>query len=201
MARPRRSENTRIALLQLGVELLAEHGYSGTGLKQILDAAKVPKGSFYNYFASKEAFVAEVIEFYMQNLLEIFDGMVANSNLTPLQTIQQIYTVFAEHLLQQGCGHGCLMGSLAGEVGGTSELCRQAMQKMYSQWHQRFSAVIDRAQQAGEVRDDLSAVTLTDIFWNQWEGAMLRMQFETSAEPLLQSLDMTLNRLFKPLAA
>ena len=56
MARPRRSENTRQELLELGVRLLSENGYNGTGLKQILDEAGVPKGSFYNYFPSKEAY-------------------------------------------------------------------------------------------------------------------------------------------------
>ena len=53
MARPRRSEQTREVLIEEGIRQLAAHGYHGTGIKQILDAVCVPKGSFYNYFDSK----------------------------------------------------------------------------------------------------------------------------------------------------
>ena len=70
MSRPRRSEHIREALIQAGIEQLSIHGYHGTGIKQILDEVNVPKGSFYNFFASKEAFVAEVIARYSQDLVQ-----------------------------------------------------------------------------------------------------------------------------------
>lgn len=55
---------TRELLLRTGVELLTEQGFSATGIDQILRRVGVPKGSFYNYFKSKEAFGAELIERY-----------------------------------------------------------------------------------------------------------------------------------------
>lgn len=36
-------------------------GYAGTGLVELLEAAGVPKGSFYNHFDSKEAIVKAVL--------------------------------------------------------------------------------------------------------------------------------------------
>ncbi|MDB5769038.1 MAG: transcriptional regulator, TetR family, partial [Collimonas fungivorans] len=56
--------DTRATLLETGLRLFAEQGYNGTGIKEIVDATGVPKGSFYNYFKSKEDFGAEVISFY-----------------------------------------------------------------------------------------------------------------------------------------
>jgi TetR/AcrR family transcriptional repressor of nem operon len=63
---PRRSkrEETRQRLLQDGVSSFLEHGYHGTGIKEVLDRVEVPKGSFYNYFESKEAFGAAAIRHY-----------------------------------------------------------------------------------------------------------------------------------------
>ena len=55
MARPRKSEHSRQDLLDTGSRMLTEFGYHGTGIKQVLDAVGVPKGSFYNFFPSKEA--------------------------------------------------------------------------------------------------------------------------------------------------
>ena len=76
MSRPRRSEHIREALIQAGIEQLSLHGYHGTGIKQILDEVNVPKGSFYNFFASKEAFVAELICHYSHELLSQIEQFV-----------------------------------------------------------------------------------------------------------------------------
>ena len=40
--------------------MFLSHGYHGTGLSEVLASVHVPKGSFYNYFESKDAFVAAV---------------------------------------------------------------------------------------------------------------------------------------------
>ncbi|HEX8874632.1 MAG TPA: TetR/AcrR family transcriptional regulator, partial [Nitrosospira sp.] len=64
MPKPAKKEFNRENLLNEGVVLLREQGYHGTGLQEILDAVNIPKGSFYNYFDSKEDFGAEVIQHY-----------------------------------------------------------------------------------------------------------------------------------------
>ena len=54
--------DTRSQLLQVGAELISTQGYNNTGIKAILDAAGVPKGSFYYYFASKEELFRELVQ-------------------------------------------------------------------------------------------------------------------------------------------
>ena len=49
-------------ILQAGMEVMKTHGYNGTSVKDIVDAARVPNGSFYNYFESKEAFAIEALQ-------------------------------------------------------------------------------------------------------------------------------------------
>ncbi|WP_281648818.1 TetR/AcrR family transcriptional regulator [Parendozoicomonas sp. Alg238-R29] len=198
MARPRRSESTRQELLELGVELLSVNGYNGTGLKQILDAAGVPKGSFYNYFASKEAYAAEIIEFYMGNLLRMFDMVIDNHTGSPVQVIRFAYRNMITHLEEGSCRKGCLMGNMVAEIASSSELCREVMCTMYKGWRERFTLLLEKGQQQGEVRNDMPAETMTDLFWQQWEGALLRMQLEGSTAVLEDSLELTLDRLFRP---
>ena len=72
MVRPRKSEHSRQELLDTGSRMLTEFGYHGTGIKQVLDAVGVPKGSFYNFFPSKEAFVAGIIYQYGEQATEDF---------------------------------------------------------------------------------------------------------------------------------
>jgi len=57
-------QTTREHLIEVGLERIRRIGYAATGVKEILDLAGVPKGSFYHYFPSKEAFVQEVLQRY-----------------------------------------------------------------------------------------------------------------------------------------
>ena len=70
-------------LLNQGVGLLMQQGYHGTGLKEILDAVQIPKGSFYNYFGSKENFAAEIIEHYIVPYLEQLQSYWRNPKAMP----------------------------------------------------------------------------------------------------------------------
>ena len=56
MPRPPNPE-VRKNLLAAGLDLVHARGFAASGVKDITDAAGVPKGSFYAYFPSKEACV------------------------------------------------------------------------------------------------------------------------------------------------
>ncbi len=200
MPRPRRNEHTREALIQTGIELLSLNGYHGTGIKQILDEVKVPKGSFYNYFDSKEAYVAEILTAYSEQGLQLLDDYVANANESPLQMIKTIYDFMLVKFSSQNCQQGCLIGSIAAEIGRQSDLCQTAMLESVSQWKQRIVQLISAAQQQGQIRDDLSAEQLTSVFWATWEGSLLKMKMEGKIDTAKETLYLMLDQLFKPLA-
>jgi AcrR family transcriptional regulator len=56
----RRRDRTRTALLLAGRKLLATRDVEGVSIDEIVAAADVAKGSFYNYFADKEVFAREI---------------------------------------------------------------------------------------------------------------------------------------------
>jgi TetR/AcrR family transcriptional repressor of nem operon len=198
MTRPRRSEQTRDALIAEGIEQLSEHGYHGTGIKQILDKVKVPKGSFYNYFASKEAFVAEIIAEYSQQGLSQLDSYMLSSTEAPLAKIRAIYSFILHHFAAMGAQRGCLLGGLAAEIGSSSEVCQTAMLSAYQQWRSRLVQLFQAAQAAGEVRNDLSADDMASLFWAAWEGSLLRMKMEGRTDPAEQMLNLLLDKVLKP---
>ncbi len=197
MARPRRSEHTRESLIEQGIELLSEHGYHGTGLKLILDTVKVPKGSFYNYFQSKEQFAAEIIESYTRSLLEQFENYLASSSDEPLVMIRKVYEAMIVQFEAQGCHKGCLVGNMAAEIGGSSQLCREAMQGTLAIWKPRIVALLKKGQTEGSVRLDLDAEELADVFWNTWEGGILRMKIDGNTKSLRRSLELMLEKFFR----
>src|SRR5215471_308580 len=52
--RQRRSEETRNRILQATAKLFMQHGFSNVTVEQITEAADVGKGTFFNYFPTKE---------------------------------------------------------------------------------------------------------------------------------------------------
>lgn len=174
--------------------MLAEHGYHGTGLKQILDDVKVPKGSFYHYFASKEKFVAEVIERYTWKASELMDLYLNETTDDPVTAIRTILLYVIEVLEKDP--KGCLVGNLSAEIGNESPDCQMAMQCAIHEWNKRFVRLIQDAQEQNVIRKDLEADVLADILWNTWQGGMLRMKIEGSTKSLKQTLDALLGVLF-----
>ena len=197
MARPRRSDDTREKLLAKGMNLLWKGGYHGTGLKTILDKVGVPKGSFYNYFKSKEQFVAEIIGRYSQTLTQGFEQYVASTDDDPVTVIRTVYSFLIVELEAHG-RKGCLIGNLAAEIGNASEACQSALRNALTDWKDRFETLFAEAQNQGLVRTDLSAQSLTDIFWSTWQGGLIRMKIDGDTAHLKQLLDMMLDSLFKP---
>lgn len=187
----------RDSLLNKGVALLTEQGYHGTGLKEILDAVQIPKGSFYNYFASKEEFGAAVIGHYITPFIEQLDGHLQNPNLDALTALNIYFAELITGLEKNQFRGGCLLGNLMGEIGDTSDICRAALQSATNRYRDLLQTALTLAQQQGSVRTDKSAQAMADLLTNTWQGALLRMKIEQSSIPLKQCCDDLLGDYFK----
>lgn len=187
MARPRKSEHTREQLLELGATIFLEKGYNGAGIKEILGTAGVPRGSFYNYFESKEHYAAEVIRHYTQTTATQIEDYVNSTTDSPMVIISNIHEMIIQMAEECGCGHGCLMGSMAGEIAGSSDLCRQAMKEGFELWQSGFAEIFAKAQESGDLRNDMAPEVLVSLFWNQWQGSLLKMQIDGHTEALRSS--------------
>ena len=56
------TDNTRQKILDAAQPIMASRGFSAVGINEVLSAASVPKGSFYHYFRSKDAFGQALLE-------------------------------------------------------------------------------------------------------------------------------------------
>ncbi len=184
-------------LLNQGVILLMQQGYHGTGLKEILDAVQIPKGSFYNYFGSKENFGAEVIQHYINPFIEQLNNHLQNPHIDALTALRRYFNESILELENTEFKSGCLLGNLMGELGGSNELCRTALQTALNRYRDLLASGLARAQQEGSVRNDRSATELADLLLNTWQGALLRMKIDKSSALLHQCCQELLDGFFK----
>lgn len=184
MVRAVNKQINREKVLDQGVTLLMEQGYHGTGLQEILEAVQVPKGSFYNYFASKESFCAEVVQRYIEPFLDQLKAYLQNPQYDSLSAIRAYFDELIDELERRQFKGGCLLGNLMGEVGDTSEICRESLQRAVADYRNLLATGLARGQNEGRIRSDLSAKKMADLLVNAWQGALLRMKIEKSVEPL-----------------
>jgi TetR/AcrR family transcriptional repressor of nem operon len=199
MSRPRRSEQVREALIQAGIEQLSVHGYHGTGIKQILDQVGVPKGSFYNFFGSKEAFVDELIGDYSNGFLTQIKQYVvgAGKDLSPVNQLRAISRYSLGQYKEADFKKSCLVGAMAAEISTESQMCRLSLEKAGQQWHGFFTSVFAQGQLAGEIRADMTASDIASIYWATWEGALINMKISADIKPAEKIMDLMLTTLLK----
>ena len=164
--------------------MLLEKGYHATGLKEILDTVQIPKGSFYTYFNSKEAFAAAAIAHYIEPFIMRLSGHLTDPQTDGLAALTAYYRELIAEVELSGYKGGCLLGNLMGEIGDTSPLCQQALLDAVGRYSKLQCAALERGQQQGSVRRDRSAQSMADLMLNGWQGALLRMKVEQSVAPL-----------------
>ena len=184
MARPRRSHDTRERLLDEGIKALIELGYNGAGVKEIVDRAGVPKGSFYNYFASKEQFAAEIIDRYSQALLQEMAQVLAPDLTDPISAVRTYFTGMVKAHQRAGVERGCLLPNLSAEIGGQCPQCRAPIARAFLAQRQLLSTALMRAQKLRQLRRDVDAGDLAGMLLDAWNGALIRMKAEGSTRPL-----------------
>src|ERR1700754_4660534 len=91
MTKPATKSTTRESLIEVGLKLIQSGGYTATGINQILEAAKIPKGSFYHHFSTKDEFVMEVIRRYAAGEGERLQRNLNNSTLSPLKKLRRYF--------------------------------------------------------------------------------------------------------------
>ncbi len=175
---------TREKLLDQGVALMMEQGYHGSGLQGILQRVGVPKGSFYHYFSSKEAFSAEVIQHYIEPFIQLLDAELHRPDASGLDALLAYFNHLIDESARREFRGGCLLGNLMGEIGETSETCRKALRQAVQRYRDKLAEAIARGQAEGSFRTDIPAVALADLLVDQWQGALLRMKIEQSVDPL-----------------
>ncbi len=183
---PKPNPDTRNNLVQAGLRMIHSEGYAATGIQSVVESVDVPKGSFYNHFASKEAFAAEVTDAYFDRNEGKLHDVLGNADITPLARLESYFDDRIEAFRAAGFTRGCLLGNLSAEVADHSALMRERLVVHFAAWSHYFEICIAEAQAQGTVGNDLPAALLGRFLLNSWEGALLRMRAEKNEAPLIE---------------
>ena len=159
--------------------LLQRHGYSGTGLNDVVRASGAPKGSLYYYFPDgKEQLAIEAIRAAGE---EMYGRLVAalGPEMPPDQALMAAARVLSEDLVSTDFAVGCPVATVALEMSATSEGLREACAEVYRRWRELLAAGLLAAGVSEEFAAIGASFALSTI-----EGAMLLARVERSTAPL-----------------
>jgi TetR/AcrR family transcriptional regulator, transcriptional repressor for nem operon len=156
-------------------------GFNDCSVQDIVDAAGVPKGSFYNYFKSKELLAIEIVERYSQFVLGLF---AASHGSSPLGRLKAHFEDLADHYRKEDFKRGCLVGNFGTEVSDSTPDLRVALARSLTGWSDAIAAVLREAQTAGEVSADHDADRLARFIVDSWEGATTRVKVVNNRMPI-----------------
>jgi len=177
-------KHSREDIIEGGIQLFSTHGYQGTGIQQILKSLDIPKGSFYNYFKSKEAFAIEAVELYGGDGLIQHEQALSNTALSPLKRIVKRMESTQKQLVSESFEKSCLLDILAIEVSGSNKKMANIVDAIYVKRKAIYAACIKEGQELGEIRTDQKPEDLAEFLLTGYSGAQLKAKTEKSVRPM-----------------
>ena len=192
--------DTRALLIRRGLEILTTQGVSATALDDVLKSINVPKGSFYHYFESKDAFVAVTLDTYAEYFARKLKLHFHNPLLTPLARLAAFVDDACRGVERHAFTRGCLVGNLGQEVSALDERLRLRLEAIFSDWEQALADCLSAAASSDELATDADCPALAHAFWVGWEGAILRARLSRSTAPMRAFFKLFLSALPRPRA-
>lgn len=177
-------ESKRDHILWSGLKVMMCHGYNGTSVKDIVDAAAVPKGSFYNYFESKESFAVDALEAVSCKDYLSSRELLSTGDKSPLRRLQNFFEQSALRARQSEYRVGCFIGNMGQEMSDSNEAIRHKVREILIRNTQLFADVLEQAKEVGEIPGDAQTGVIAEFILNAWEGALMRMKASKSRESL-----------------
>lgn len=177
------SSEVRDNIVAVGQRIMAAKGFSAVGLNEILKTAGVPKGSFYYYFASKDAFGVALLEKYFEDYLAEIDASLQQAGMTMAQGLLQYFGRWRTNQLVSDCHGKCLVVKLGAEVADLSEPMRLALKQGTSGIIERLAGAIERGVAEGSLNVAGNPGQLAGSLYQLWLGASVMAKITRDASP------------------
>jgi TetR/AcrR family transcriptional repressor of nem operon len=177
-------QTNREKILAEGLRVVHERGYAGASVRDIVQAAGVPQGSFTNHFASKEAFGLEILDIYFARGCQRIDATLRNDALSPLARLRAYLQQSTAKMCESGMRNGCLLGNFSAETADHSEVIRERLQQIFAETEAALVYCLEAAISAGEIDATLDCRQIAGFIVASLQGAILLAKAQRSLVPI-----------------
>src|ERR1700722_15926700 len=180
MSRPSHKEK----LLTDGLRIVHQRGLGASSVRDIVQAAGVPQGSFTNHFASKETFGLEILERYREMTSAGVRATLRNDGLPPLRRLRAWIDRQLEYFRKDHKGQDCLYGNLAAEASEESDAIRTRVASVFAENQASVAYCLEAAIDAGELSPNTDVQELAGFIVSSLQGAILVAKAQRSPVPV-----------------
>jgi TetR/AcrR family transcriptional repressor of nem operon len=155
-----------------------ERGYVGASVRDIVEAADVPQGSFTNHFDSKEAFALEILELYFADSCVVIRETLRNDALPPLKRLRAYFDASIAAIRGHDTKNGCLVGNFAAEASDHSEIIRKRLSEIYTELREAVAYCLKAAVKKGELPKSFKVGEVANFIVTGLQGAFLVSKVE-----------------------
>jgi TetR/AcrR family transcriptional repressor of nem operon len=180
-------------ILATGSELIRTKGYHNVGINEILKACAIPKGSFYNFFETKEHFATAILNRYGDDSKKWVERYLLDDSLSPLNRLKSFYSIMIDANEKDDYSGGCLVNTLSNEVGRLNDGIAESANKNFIKIIDVVTDCVAKAQEAGELVDTFPPEQIAEYLHAGAYGGFSRMKVTRDRKYLDNWYKMTFN--------
>ena len=192
------AKSAKQTILDTAQRIVGRKGFSAVGLNEILQAAEVPKGSFYHYFNSKDAFGVVLLDHYFDHYVHGMQQLFDAPGLTQHAKLMRYWHCWIDN--QTGCSDAgkCLAVKLGAEVSDLSEPMRLALQRGTARTIGLLAKALQQGVEDGSVVITQHPESLAQRLYALWLGTSVMSKITRTAAPFDEALGLTRQLLGQP---
>ena len=185
------AKSTRQVILDTAQIIVGRKGFSAVGLNEILQAAEVPKGSFYHYFNSKDAFGVVLLDSYFDHYIEGMQQLFDQPGLSGFAKLMRYWHSWVDN--QTGCTDAgkCLAVKLGAEVSDLSEPMRLALQRGTARTIALLAQALQHGVEDGSLPAQSHPESLARRLYALWLGTSVMSKITRTSAPFDEALLLT----------
>ena len=185
------TKDARRSILDAGRRIMAHKGYAAVGLTEVLTEARVPKGSFYYYFESKDAFGEAMMQAYFLDYLADMDQLFADDSTPAADRLLAYLQQWRDTQSLDDCQGKCLAVKLGAEVADLSDSMRAALLTGTDGIVDRLEHVIRQGIVDHSLTVDTDPRATAEVIYDAWLGASILTKIHRDAAPLDRAMAVT----------
>lgn len=192
------AKSTRQVILDTAQVIVGRKGFSAVGLNEILQAAEVPKGSFYHYFNSKDAFGVVLLDSYFDHYVNGMQRLFNQPGLSGFAKLMRYWHSWVDNQTSCTDTGKCLAVKLGAEVSDLSEPMRLALQRGTARTIALLAEALQYGVEDGSLPAQSHPESLARRLYALWLGTSVMSKITRTSAPFDEALLLT-QHLLQPI--
>lgn len=175
-------------IILIGQDLFRKYGYHATGVSLILKQCSISKGTFYNYFESKEEYAVCVIKSYSQQIQKLIQTYMGFQSMSAVKRLKRYFEQLARINQGEGASLGCLLMNFMTELAGQDDLIARVTLQEFDKWIYLLIPTIEEAQQKKQITQKYSSKQIALFIYTHQFGEFSTMKSSRSVAKMNTSI-------------